>query len=343
MITETKFFDPDWYGWQHPDWQEHYETPSNHYAGVGRFANFDPSPMVDMVRFGDVVGHRIPPEQRLEAIRKGFRSIALGVYEGWSDLERAQKDFIDAICLTRLRDDRAMSRRKNLVFLQTGPQSTHREWYTDARRSWDLVVNYYNVNGFEQGFGDAVFFQAGTKFTAVHMLLTRYPEVFRGYDYVLLLDDDIRVSMGGLDALFLACKQRALDLAQMALSDRSHCVWEFAYARGRTGLRYVSSVEIMMPVLSRRAMAICGPDFRQSVSGFGLDLLFGKKVASIDCSNVAIIDDIVVDHLKPVDDVSGGYYSYLRSMHINPKAELRRLISQADLEKGIHECRSTFR
>jgi hypothetical protein len=293
--------------------------------------------MVDMKRFGDMVGDRIPAEKRLEAIQKGLRSVALGVYESWSDLERAQSDFIDAICVARVRDDRALSRRKNLVFLQTGLQSTHRDWYTDAPRSWDLLVNYYEARGFDPGFGDAVFFQAGTKFTAAHTLLSYYPDVLADYDYVLFLDDDILVSMGALDSLFSACRLNDLDLAQMALSDRSHCVWDYAYARGRRGLRRLNGVEIMMPVLSRRALHVCVADFRQSVSGFGLDLLFGKKLASKDCSNVAIVDDIVVDHLRPIDDASGGYYSYLRSMHINPKAELWRLITQADLERRIRE------
>jgi len=339
MLTETRFFDADWYGWQHPDWQAHHDSPGHHYREIGRFKNYDPSPMVDMVRFGQLVGDQIPPEKRLAAIQNGLRSIALGVYDDWYDLETAQKSFLDAICVARVRDDRALTRRKNLVFLQAGPQSTHRRWYGDGPRSWDLVVNYYDQRGLDLGFGDAVFFQAGTKFTAVHMLLSQNAEVFANYDYVLLLDDDILVSMEALDALFRACAQNNLDLAQMALSDRSHCVWEFAYARGRTGLRHLSSVEIMMPVLSQRALRIFGADFIQSISGFGLDLLFGKKVASADCSNVAIIDDVVVDHLKPVDDVAGGYYSYLRSMHINPKAELWRLITQANLEQGICERR----
>ena len=335
-------FDSEWYAWQNPDWCAAHNDGYAHYMEIGRFQNRDPSPMIDMTRYGDIVGETIPPEARLDAIRRGIRSPSLGVYESWADLDAVQRDFLDAIIVTRGRDERAGAPRRHLVFLQAGRQSRHRDWFDASQpRDWDLLVNYYEASGFDPNFGDIVFFQAGTKFTAVYNIVTRYPGLLSEYDYVLLLDDDILVSMKSLDALFKTCASHELDLSQMALSEQSNCIWDHAFARGRKGLRRLNCVEIMMPVLSRRTVLRCGREFCRSVSGFGLDLLLGKKMAKSDYSNIAIIDDIVVDHPKLIDDTGGGYYSYLRSCLINPKAELWRLIKEEGLEMRIREISST--
>lgn len=332
------FFNPDWYAWQNPDWARAHPSPFAHYMAVGRFENRDPAPNVDMKRYGEMVGDAVAPEHRLEAICNGLRSPAFGVYDSWADLDAVQREFFDAIVVTRGRDGRPADRRRNLVLLQAGPGSRHREWFDRARpRNWDLLVNYYDARGYDPEFGDAVYFQAGTKFTAVANFLARQPELLGGYRHLLLLDDDILVSMPGLDALFDACAANGLDLAQMALSDRSSCIWECLFARGRRGLRRLNCVEIMMPVLSARALGLCAGDFRRSISGFGLDLLMGKRVAAPDHRNIAVIDDVVAEHLKPIDDAGGAYYAYLRSRLINPKAELWRLVEEFGLDCEIRE------
>lgn len=335
---EVKHFDADWYSWQNPDWRIAHPDALTHYLEVGRFQNRDPSPFIDMRRYGDMVGAAIPPERRLEAIREGLRRPALGVYDSWEDLDAAQRRFQDAITVVRARDERREP-RSFLVWLQAGPQSRHRAWFDPSTpRSWDLLINYYDARGYDPEMGDVVFFQAGTKFTAVSKLLRRDPALLAQYDYVLLLDDDIGVSMADLDTLFAICVSHGLDLAQMALSDRSACIWDCLFSHGRKGMRRLNCVEIMMPVLSRRALLACGADFSRSVSGFGLDLMLGKKLAKPDYSNIAVIDDLIADHDKPIDDAQGAYYAYLRSHLINPKAELWRLVKENALEPCIREA-----
>jgi len=337
-VPLNSLFNSDWYAWQNGDWRNAHAKPFDHYMNIGRFENRDPSPMIDMKRYGEIVGNAISPQERLAAIAAGRRCAAMGVYENWTDLDDAQERFLSPISVVQGRDSRTRGARRNLVFLQAGPQSRHWDWFdADAPRDWDLLVNYYDGRGYDPDFGDLVFFQAGTKFTAVHKLLTLHRTLLLEYDYVLLLDDDIVVSMAGLAALFATCRAHRLDLAQMALSDGSSCIWDCLYARGRKGVRRLNAVEIMMPVLSRKALLACEGDFGRSISGFGLDLLMASRVATPDGANIAIVDDIVVDHLKPVDDASGAYYRLLRSRMINPKAELWRLVEEHELETSIRE------
>lgn len=332
--SPSPYFVPKWYAWQNPD-HAGSETPYLHYLRVGRHQGRDPSPMIDMVRYAEAFGAGRPRGDLFAMIAAGRRSPAFGIYESWSDLEAAQTRFVDGIGLFAAKADPLDAPKRNLVLLQCGPQSCHRRWLTEANRDFDVLVNYYDADGYDPDIGDYVFFQPGTKFTAVHLLWRRARQILERYDYVLLLDDDIMVSIEKLNQLFEICARNRLDLAQMSLSEASQCIWRLFYHQPGRELRHVTGVEIMMPVLSRRAMRVAGEDFGLSVSGFGLDLLLGKKLINPTRDNIAVIDAVVAEHLKPIDQGGGAYYNYLRSRHINAKAELWHLIEQHDLDMGF--------
>ena len=336
-INPTRYFEHNWYAWQNPDSLKNYSNPYLHYLDVGRFQGRDPSPLVDMIRYSEFIGDEINVENQYKAILKGVRSAACGVYESMDDLPKIQSDFISAISVIPHKAEIYRPCRPYLVFLQTGPQSVHRKWFSDTSRNWDLMVNYYNADGYDPGFGDYVFFQPGTKFTGIHKIWNQFHNILRQYRYILFLDDDILVSVDSLNSLFKICEKSSLDLAQMSLSKKSHCVWPVLFNKQSRGLRPVDAVEIMMPVVSRYAMQQIGDCFRESVSGFGLDLYFGKKLLNESRNNIAVIDEVIAEHEKPIDSAGGSYYKYMRSRLINPKAELWNLITKYDLENDIYE------
>ena len=90
----------------------------------------------------------------------------------------------------------------------------------------------------------------------------------------------------------------------------------------------------MMPVFSRLALEQCALTFGRSVSGFGLDLAWGKIVRNAG-GHVAILDDVVARHARPVDQSGGAYYSYLRRHNINAKAELWALMKEHGTERDM--------
>jgi len=191
-------------------------------------------------------------------------------------------------------------------------------------------LNYYDASGMRRGVGDYVFSQKGTKFSAMTLLLRRFPEIFDAYDHVLFIDDDIETSAEDLNALFETCRRHSLDLAQMSLTEGSACNWDalFADERGQE-VRPVSAVEIMMPVLSRRARRWIAPTLGQSVSGFGLDLVWGKLVSEKG-GRIAVLDGVSATHARGVDHAGGAYYRYLRANGINAKAELWTMLKRYD-------------
>lgn len=327
-LNPTPFFATDWYAWQNPDWSDGFDLPYLHFLHVGQREGRDPSPFVDMVRFQEATGGAVASENAYAAILSGLRAPALGIYENDDDLAAAQHRFLRGllICAHRLAAPR--QRRRALVVCQAGQSAGVDRWAHSADRDWDLMLNYYDAGGQRHGLGDYVFFQKGTKFTAMKLLTDMFGDILAAYDHVLFIDDDIETTSSDLDALFATCRRERLDLAQMSLTADSACNWKQLYSRqGGTGPRNVSAVEIMMPVFSRRALEWIAPTLGQSISGFGLDLVWGKLVAQ-NGGRIAVIDDIAARHARPVDQAEGGFYCYLRQNGINAKAELWSLLKR---------------
>lgn len=336
-LNPTPYFEQDWYGWQNPDHAAVSENAYLHYLAKGCSEGLDPAPRVDMVRYRDMIGNPDSDRSHYEMILAGFHAPTLGVYKSWEDMHQAQAHFRDGVRVYALKDRLFRGPRPFLVFLQCGPQSRHREWFQDEERTWDLLVNYYDHRGYDPEIGDYVFFQPGTKFTAIDYFWREHRNLLEQYEYILFLDDDISFGSGDLNRLFEICRENALDLAQMSLSSDSQCIWNVFFSRPGRAIRYVSGVEIMMPVYSRKALRKTGDCFALCVSGFGLDLLSAEKVLNDSKNNIAVIDEVVARHEKPIDQSSGGYYTYLRSNHINAKAELWYLIKKFDLGRSFRE------
>ena len=334
-IDPTRWFSTDWYAWQNPDWSERFRAPYLHYLDVGRAEGRDPSAFVDVTRFRAVVGDHVPAEAVYGMICAGFRSVALGVYADADELRSRQRAFMDGISVLAHRVTRPLQTRRALVVLQAGRKTLARDWMREPSRDWDLLVNHYDAEGYRADVGEYAIFQKGTKFTAMKVLWDRFPALLAPYDHVLFLDDDVVVGVGELNALFRDCRAHQLDLAQMSLTAGSSCNWQALFHRsGQTKPRALSAVEIMMPVFSRAALSWIAPTLGKSVSGFGLDLVWGKIVRDRG-GRVAVLDGVSATHARPVDQSGGAYYSYLRRHALNAKAELWALLQEYDAPREM--------
>lgn len=336
-IDPTPWFVTDWYAWQNPDWSIAHDAPYLHYLNVGRQEGRDPSPFVDIHRYRQSLAGTVPVAAIYDLILKGYRSPALGVTTP-DRLRQEQQAFLSGIACVAHRMRPPPTPRRALVVLQAGRASLAGAWFSDEGREWDLLVNYYDASGFRPGFGEYACFQKGTKFTAMWYLAKNHFRLIDAYEHVLFLDDDIQTGTDALNRLFAACRRHDLDLAQMTLCESSSCNWPELFSRaGCHEPRPVSAVEIMMPVFSRRAFKKVASTFGQSISGFGLDLVWGKIIGNAK-GRVAVLDDIVATHRRPVDQANGAYYSYLRRAGINPKAELWALLQAYDAARDVVGC-----
>ena len=88
---------------------------------------------------------------------------------------------------------------RNLVFVAAGTQSLHKEW-THKVRDFDVMIAYYDksepsIKGIRQCS------YKGTKFEILYQAYQDNPD-FNDYDAILVLDDDLFVSVEDLNEFF---------------------------------------------------------------------------------------------------------------------------------------------
>jgi hypothetical protein len=227
------------------------------------------------------------------------------------------------------------------VYLQCGSNSKHKEWLTDDSPPWSLIVNHYE-NTFVGEIPCELEFQQvgqlpGTKVTSFRTLMQRWPDLLIGYDYILLLDDDVYIRALDVGRLFHLAEMNGLDLAQPSLSYGSAMSHDVFRTRPGNQLRFVNGVEIMMPLLSRRALTAAAQVFEDSISGWGLDLATGKLVGEQFGTRAAVFDTVIAEHRKPIDPVSGGLYKMLLKEHIYPRLEYHYIVEKYGADRIFYE------
>ncbi len=331
-------FDPAWYLDEHPALRDADINPFLHYLQAGAAAGWDPNPLFDTDTYVAANEGACSRSTALEHFARSGRDFAPGAYRDSTVLVALQHDY-RARTMTRLVRDERRGENRTAVLLQCGRGSLHEKWLSGADQDWDLIVNHYDptyrgriacqVELAQQGS------LPGTKFTAVDAILADWPGLLERYDYLFLLDDDIELTEADISALFATATRHGLDLTQPSLSPDSYGCHPVFRTTGRSGLRAVNGVEIMMPVVSRRALHLGRALFGQTISGWGLDVALAKLVGSRLGGHAAVVDEIVVRHSKPIDLTGGAYYRMLSQANIFPLLEYRLLRRLYDADAGF--------
>jgi len=331
-VTPSPEFHPTWYAWQNPDWDQGgaHVHPLTHFLHVGLQQLRDPSPFIDLRRYLSRLGPdatSAPAAAVLGAITRRGRLEGPGITADYEELRARQAAFRAKLNYDVIR--RGRPARPNLVFLQSGRDASPP--YLIPDRGFDMLRNYYADPGAHVcGESDHVLFQRGTKVTGIDTILRRDPELLLAYDHVLFLDDDIALGAEDIMRFFAAMDRHRIALAQPLLTPDSDCVWPvFKDARHASHIIPVSSVEVMMPGFSRDALRRLAWTFGKTISGFGVDLLWGQTLATErDAGRIAVIGDVLARHQKAIDDVGGAFYVFMANNDINPKLELWMVMSE---------------
>ena len=328
-------FDGAWYAAENPDWRATHPHPFLHFLEAGLASGRRPRADIDMGFVRDVIRGR--GRSMEEAAMRVFdpkpRDGEMKPPLTHEELRARQERFYADGGLRIEREARAGGRNR-LVFVQCG-RGFDAPWLNEPR-SFDVLLN-----GYEQGDADpradAVVFQAGTKTTAIRRLLAERPDCLLSYDAALFLDDDIELSASDIEALFAAMAAERLDLAQPALTADSECAWPFLKRpEAPNGVFRVSTVEIMAPLMTRRALEAAGSAFSETVSGWGTDLLLGPAVrGAFGAGSVGVIGSVAVRHARKVDLSGGAYYAYLRRYGIDPAHEANRVVVDFGVERWL--------
>jgi hypothetical protein len=201
-------------------------------------------------------------------------------------------------------------------------------------RSWDLLLSYYEQPiAFEKRAEMST--RGGlTKFTALWETNRQHDNFLFQYQATLFLDDDIEIRFEDVDALFSIARDFQLALAQPSLSSESSSSWPITLRCPSFRLRFTNFVEIMAPLFSREALERCLETFHESISGWGLDLVW-PAILGHPRDAIAIIDEIEITHTRPVDPVQGRFYRYLRDLGVDPYRELEELTRRYDVPADL--------
>jgi hypothetical protein len=328
-------FDAAWYAAQNPDWRATHPHPFLHFLELGLASGRRPRADIDMAFVRDVIRGKgrslgeaamrvFDPKPRDSEMKPPLSREEL--------LARQQRFYADA----RLKVEREPGARGRslLVFVQCGKGFDAP--YLDGPREYDVLLNYF-ADAEADPRADAVVFQAGTKTTAIRRLLSERPDLLLSHQAVLFLDDDVEIGAADIDALFAAMAREGLDLAQPALTPDSDSAWPFLKRPGAPqSLFRVSTVEIMAPLMTRRALEAVGWAFSETVSGWGTDLLLGPAVRSaFGPKGVGVIGSVAVRHARKVDTAGGAFYAYLRRYGIDPAHEANRVVAEYGVERWL--------
>ncbi len=313
----SDYFDSRWYIEQHSAKLATSENPLQHFWRKGFDEGFNPSPRFDMQFF-------------LRAIARDRTDKRDYAYEylcacgpdapvNVGELEKRQSEFHRTIELDILKRISAPQRRY-LLFVQSGRDFVPEYDYKAA--VFDTLINYYDESARVRDEVQYVFRQNGTKTTAVKTILERCPDILLGYDAVLLLDDDVAITQEQIQTLFVARDKHRLDLLQASLTEDSECFFPvLKQPLAGAGLRPLSAIEIMMPVVSRRALQECGWVFKECISGWGVDTLLSAEVRKRFGDTIALLGDVVCRHARCVDISHGALYALLKRHGLEPTIE----------------------
>jgi hypothetical protein len=133
------------------------------------------------------------------------------------------------------------------------------------------------------------------KFENLGALLDEHPP--QGYDWLLMVDDDVTLPGGFLDGFLLLAERFGLRLAQPAHRRRSHAAWEVTRRprSGGTTVRETRFVEIgPVTALHAETFPVLLP-FPPTRMGWGLDLHWGA-VARERGWRMGVVDALPIGH-----------------------------------------------
>ena len=182
----------------------------------------------------------------------------------------------------------------NLIISAVGDNSLHEHW-TPAK-DFDLFLIYYGNKDFEDRSSTFCMKKAGTKYGLIMDAIEKHPEILT-YDYIWMPDDDIHLRGEEISRLFAMSREYKLWLSQPSLMG-----WyglKITLHQHESILRYTNYVEIMCPCFSGPALKKCLSTFRENKTGWGIDHVWNKLLGN-PTNKIAIIDDIVAVHTRPV-------------------------------------------
>lgn len=226
--------------------------------------------------------------------------------------------------------------KKYLVVLRCGDSSLHPQWFSGGQApNFDLMLSYYGENeDYADMFAKAIHRFKGSKWEGLNDFMLQNAQLILQYRYIWLPDDDILTDVQTLNDFFEYVERENFALAQPSLDERSYFSHSTTLQNSAFEYRETNFVELMVPCFSSSALHAIKDSFGTAKSGWGLDFLWPKRVASL--GKVGIIDRFSVFHTRPVG--SAGH-SMGDGSTTSPWSEMDQTLAQHGLRRSTKVLR----
>jgi hypothetical protein len=174
----------------------------------------------------------------------------------------------------------------------------------------------------------------------------------KDYRYIGFFDDDLAISISGINRLLEIATRENMDAFQAATDDKSYTSHAFTVQQPGIEWAPVDWVEIMCPFYRKEIFDAAHEFYANNISSYGLDnyaIPFFQKILGL--TKTAVIHAVSVAHLKPVTNGDKKFSNGLRAREegeIIRSEILHRIIQEhaglfpLDFLKRVYEYR-TFR
>ena len=222
---------------------------------------------------------------------------------------------------------------RNLVIGCVGDESLHRSWIDEReRKEFALLLVYYGDEKDRwREDADRYLVKKGSKWHLVSHAADRFDQLLSCYDNIWIPDDDILADTATINRMFRLFVDHRLELAQPSLDRASFMSHEITRQRRMLTLRFTNFVEVMVPIMTRRAFELLRPSFTENQSGWGLDYYWASQIESrLDRDCIGILDAVSVRHTRQIDLEHGRFYATLKK---SPQDDLTELLTRYHLEE----------
>ena len=202
------------------------------------------------------------------------------------------------------------SKKRNLIILRCGKNSLHRKWI-DINANFDLFLLPYE-NFIAKTEKNCTLFplMPGQKWPAISKFIRENIDLVSNYDFIMLPDDDLLITVLKLNKLFNQLNIDKPALSQPSLSYKSYYSHFITVKFPGLYARETSFVEIMTPIFHIEALTSLLWTFSLNSSGWGLEPLWFKVINSTNFSKckskLIIYDNISLTHTRKVGGQNRG-------------------------------------
>jgi hypothetical protein len=201
-------------------------------------------------------------------------------------------------------------RKRWCVFTSVGDFGNILSWVGQApQRSWDLVTTFYgdSKDAYDELclVSDICLPMKGGKFQNLKKFYDRWPAIMERYDFILVADDDLIVSLSDFDTAFEVAQRFDLWVCQPAFSQEGKISHPITAHEGSTSsIRLVNFVENTCPIFRADKLRSFLDVFDGDLLGWGIDWWYCNHLGSSVRGRFAILDEVVV--INPHDHQRAG-------------------------------------